>query len=105
MYMEDEKNIGEFQQRILLTHADRLRGNLDHMESEWENLRDGIPQANYNRMKIIVEESMSAVKATLWRAELFMCHAAQQSMSMERGPKLEDARSLTSPDLSQLGTA
>ena len=63
--LEEEEHIGEFQQRILLTHVDRLRGNLDHMESEWENLRDGIPQANYNRIKIIVEESMSAVVASL----------------------------------------
>ena len=88
-----------------MTHADRLRGNLDRMESKWENLRDGIPQANYNRIKIIVEESMSTAVASLRRAELFVCHAAQQSTSSERGPKSEDARSSVSPDSSQLGTA
>ena len=77
--LEDEEHIGEFQQRILLTHADRLRSNLDHMESEWENLRDGIPQANYNRIKIIIEESMSTAVASPRRAELFVCHAVQQS--------------------------
>ena len=78
-----------------MTHVDRLRGNLDHMESEWENLQDGIPQANYNRIKIIVEESMSAAEASLRRAELFVCHAVQQSTSTERRTKAksEDARS------------
>ena len=42
--LEDDDNIGEFQLRILLTHADTLRGNLARMETDWDRLRDGIAQ-------------------------------------------------------------
>ena len=42
--LEDDNNISEFQLRILLTHADTLRGNLARMETNWDCLRDGIAQ-------------------------------------------------------------
>ena len=37
--LEDEEHVGKFQQRILLTHADRLGVAMDSLESKWENLR------------------------------------------------------------------
>ena len=42
--LEDDDNIGEFQLRILMTHADTLRSNLARMETNWDRLRDGIAQ-------------------------------------------------------------
>jgi hypothetical protein len=57
-YMEslkDDTNIGEFKIRILLTHADTLRGNLDRMETEWDSLRDGIVCAMGSRNRTTFE--------------------------------------------------
>ena len=54
---------------------------------------------------IIVEESMSAAESSLRRAELLVCHAAQQLTSTERRTKLEDAISSASLDSPLLGTA
>jgi hypothetical protein len=58
--LEDDNNIGEFKIRILMTHADTLRGNLERMETEWDSLRDGIVQQDEIRIKTFVEESMAA---------------------------------------------
>ena len=91
--LEDDNNIGEFKIRILMTHADTLRGNLDRMETEWDSQRDGIAQQDYIRIKTFVEESMAAAEAALVKADSFVCHAAQQSTSKVRGTKSEDVHS------------
>ena len=104
--LEDVDNFGELQCKILMTHANTLRGKMEHMEVQWDSLQDGIPQDNYNQIKAIIKESMDAAETALQGAESFVCHAAQQVTSMAHGTKSEDANSLAlTPDSSLLGTA
>ena len=76
--LDNDKQVSEFLQRILVTHINRLRSNIDAMELEWENVRDHIPQTDQGCINSIVEESVTNGEASLVRAELFVCHAAQQ---------------------------
>ena len=81
--LEDDNNIGEFKIRILMTHADTLRGNLERMEANWDSLRDGIAQRDKIRIKTLVETSMAAAEAALAKAEMFVCSEARGCQSIE----------------------
>ena len=89
---EDDDNVGDFWVKILMAHADTLRGQVERMEADWDNLRQ-----EFARIKEFVESSMAASEAALDRADLFVCrHMAQQAAREDVGRKSEDANSSNS---------
>ena len=97
---EDDDNVGDFWVKILMAHADTLRGQVERIEADWDNLRDKILQQDFARIKEFVESSMAALEAALYRADLFVCRRMAQQAT-----KSEDANSSTnSTDASLLGT-
>ena len=96
--------INVIQQRMLMTHTDRMRKAVDELEAEWLRVRDDIPQANLNRVHAIVDETVVSGKEALCGGEMFVCHAAQQSTT-EHGPRPEGGRTSATPNSSLvLGT-
>ena len=94
---EETHTVSACQQKILLTHIDRLRDRLDRLEVQWDNLRDSIPQADHARIQNIVEVSERNGEESLQKAELFVCQATQQSTNQPEG-----SRPSTSPNSSGL---
>ena len=57
--LEDDNTISEFQLKVLITHAEALRGNLARMEANWDRLRDGIAQRDESRLTDLVVTSIA----------------------------------------------
>ena len=91
--LEDDDTISEFQLRVLITHAEALRGNLARMEANWDRLRDGIAQRDESRLTDLVVTSIADAEAALLKAEMFACEAEARP-STRRGGRVarpEDA--------------
>ena len=91
--LEDDDTISEFQLRVLITHAEALRGNLARMEANWDRLRDGIAQHDESRLTDLVVTSIADAEAALLKAEMFACEAEARPSTRRggRGTRPEDA--------------
>jgi hypothetical protein len=69
----DDDNVSDFQLRIVMTHTETLRGNLERLENNWIRLRDGIAQCDKFRLTQTVETTIANAEDTLMAAEMFMC--------------------------------
>ena len=64
--LEDVDNFSELQCKILMTHANTLLGNMEHMEVQCDSLQNGIPQDDYDRINPIPTSKKSYIKDLPW---------------------------------------